>query len=125
MALRLIRTLPGERRLLSPLPSPHGQGRIDATVAAPGPPDFAVRGAGVRQVKLTSRRPASIAARAQRTVTVAIRPPGHGVSGLWQVLPKNGNHDLLRKTEEWDGSGFHAADPRFVIARSEATKQST
>src|SRR3979490_3108565 len=43
MALRLIRTLPGERRLLSPLPPQHRPERIDATVAAPGPHDFAVR----------------------------------------------------------------------------------
>src|SRR4051794_5607840 len=43
MALRLIRTLPGERRFLSPLPLQHRPERIDATVAAPGPHDFAVR----------------------------------------------------------------------------------
>ena len=39
----LLRALPGERRFLSPLPRQHGQARIDATVAAPGPHDFAVR----------------------------------------------------------------------------------
>src|SRR4051812_35130615 len=43
MVLRLIRALPGERRLLSPLPCQHGPAGIDATVAAPGPHDFAVR----------------------------------------------------------------------------------
>src|SRR5436190_21315293 len=43
MALRLIRALPGERRFLSPLPRQHRPARIDATVAAPGPHDFAVR----------------------------------------------------------------------------------
>jgi hypothetical protein len=41
----LLRALPGERRLLSPLPHQHRPARIDATVAAPGPHDFAVRGA--------------------------------------------------------------------------------
>ena len=39
----LLRALPGERRFLSPLPSQHGPEWIDATVAAPGPHDFAVR----------------------------------------------------------------------------------
>src|ERR1700741_2238792 len=43
MALRLIRALPGERRLLSPLPCQDRPAGIDATVAAPGPHDFAVR----------------------------------------------------------------------------------
>jgi hypothetical protein len=43
MGLRLIRDLPGERPLLSPLPRQHGPARIDARVAAPGPHDFAVR----------------------------------------------------------------------------------
>src|ERR1700704_7160216 len=45
MALRLIRALPGERRFLSPLPCQHRPAWIDATVAAPGPHDFAVRSA--------------------------------------------------------------------------------
>src|SRR5204862_4412982 len=35
--------LPGERRFLSPLPRQHRPAWIDATVAAPGPHDFAVR----------------------------------------------------------------------------------
>ena len=39
----LLRALPGERRFLSPLPRQHGPAWIDATVAAPGPHDFAVR----------------------------------------------------------------------------------
>src|SRR5436190_4200043 len=39
----LLRALPGERRLLSPLSCQHGPAGIDATVAAPGPHDFAVR----------------------------------------------------------------------------------
>src|SRR2546430_2126057 len=43
MVLRLIRALPGERRFLSPLPRQHRPAWIDATVAAPGPHDFAVR----------------------------------------------------------------------------------
>src|SRR5204863_9136911 len=43
MALRLIRALPGERRFLPPLPCQNRPTGIDATVAAPGPHDFAVR----------------------------------------------------------------------------------
>ena len=39
----LLRALPGERRFLSPLSQQHRPPRIDATVAAPGPHDFAVR----------------------------------------------------------------------------------
>ena len=39
----LLRALPGERPLLSPLPRQHGPAGIDARVAAPGPHDFAVR----------------------------------------------------------------------------------
>src|SRR5262245_44657509 len=64
MALRLIRALPGERPLLSPLPAPHRQGRIDARVAAPGPHDFAVRCERFvgRRTRLTPQ--ASIATRA-------------------------------------------------------------
>src|SRR5262249_4508047 len=59
MALRLIRTLPGERPLLSPLPRHHGAAWIDARVAAPGPHDFAVRCRRFRPVKdhLTPQRP--------------------------------------------------------------------
>src|SRR3981189_1742377 len=39
----LLRAVLGERRLCSPLPPEHRPERIDATVAAPGPHDFAVR----------------------------------------------------------------------------------
>jgi hypothetical protein len=39
----LLRALPGERRFLSPLPCQNRPAGIDATVAAPGPHDFAVR----------------------------------------------------------------------------------
>jgi len=39
----LLRALPGERPLLPPLPRRHGAARMDARVAAPGPPDFAGR----------------------------------------------------------------------------------
>src|SRR5438477_10971842 len=46
-----LRALPGERRLLSPLPCQHGPAGIDATVAAPGPHDFAVRCLRSRPVK--------------------------------------------------------------------------
>src|SRR5437870_2146721 len=56
----LLRALPGERRFLSPLPCQHGPAWIDATVAAPGPHDFAVRcGRFVRRAftHLTPQRP--------------------------------------------------------------------
>ena len=69
MALRLIRALPGERRLLSPLPGPHRQARIDATVAAPGPHDFAVRSG--HHSSIAPPRPSHPAA---RFVTIASRP---------------------------------------------------
>src|SRR5437870_3704180 len=54
-----LRALPGERRFLSPLPCQHGPAGIDATVAAPGPHDFAVRcGVLVQQQScLTPQRP--------------------------------------------------------------------
>ena len=66
----LLRALPGERRLLSPLPSQHRPERIDATVAAPGPHDFAVRCSDfVRQQNcLTPQRPSQPA---PRSVTIA------------------------------------------------------
>ena len=64
MALRLIRALPGERPLLSPLPAPHRQCRIDARVAAPGPHDFAVRSRTCRRVEDHLTPQASIATRA-------------------------------------------------------------
>src|SRR5215813_10831908 len=58
MALRLIRALPGERPLLSPLPRRHGAAWIDARVAAPGPHDFAVRpDVSSGEKHLTSQRP--------------------------------------------------------------------
>ncbi|KAH2825287.1 hypothetical protein KXV85_011128, partial [Aspergillus fumigatus] len=65
MALRLIRTLPGERPLLSPLPCQHGPAGIDARVAAPGPHDFAVRcRVFVRTICIALTQQASIATRA-------------------------------------------------------------
>ena len=69
MAFRLIRDLPGERRLLSPLPGPHRQARIDATVAAPGPHDFAVR--SEHHSSIAPLRPSHPTA---RFVTIASRP---------------------------------------------------
>src|SRR5215470_3318098 len=58
MVLQLIRALPGERRLLPPSPAGYAC-RLDATVAAPGPHDFAVRCERFRPVKdhLTPQRP--------------------------------------------------------------------
>src|SRR5690349_14623225 len=65
MALRLIRALPGERRCLSPLPCQHRPAGIDATVAAPGPHDFAVRCERFVRLAEASLTPqASIATRA-------------------------------------------------------------
>ena len=39
----LLRALPGERRFFVTVAKPAQAGRMDATVAAPGPHDFAVR----------------------------------------------------------------------------------
>src|ERR1700742_3285579 len=74
MALRLIRALPGERPLLSPLPRHHGAARIDARVAAPGPHDFAVRCRVLVRRNNPPDAAASIASQAQRIVTIAKRP---------------------------------------------------
>src|SRR5262245_29899516 len=74
MALRLIRALPGERPLLSPLPRQHGPAGIDARVAAPGPHDFAVRCASVSPGEGSPSPAAAIASRAQRYVTIAHTP---------------------------------------------------
>src|SRR5204863_4378576 len=68
----LLRALPGERPLLSPLPRHHGAAWIDARVAAPGPHDFAVRcsvssGASTYAASV-HRNPR------QRSVTTAKRP---------------------------------------------------
>ena len=78
----LLRALPGERRLLSPLPPQHRPERIDATVAAPGPHDFAVRcrryvrranppdataSIATRATFRDDREPSLMAARAERT----------------------------------------------------------
>src|SRR5436190_11451539 len=74
MALRLIRALPGERRFLSPLPRQHRPAWIDATVAAPGPHDFAVRCGrfvGHAFTHLTPQRPSQPA---PTSVTIARRP---------------------------------------------------
>ena len=74
-----LRALPGERPLLSPLPAPHRQGRIDARVAAPGPHDFAVRGAlsSGAHMRLRLPRPSQPA---PRSVTIAQNVP-HGGAG--------------------------------------------
>ena len=55
--------------MLSPLPGPHRQARIDATVAAPGPHDFAVR--SEHHSSIVPLRPSHPAA---RFVTIASRP---------------------------------------------------
>src|SRR2546421_4196489 len=60
----LLRALPGERRFLSPLPPQHRPERIDATVAAPGPHDFAVRCGVLVQRANPPDATASIATRA-------------------------------------------------------------
>ena len=60
MVLRLIRALPGERRFLPPSSARHLAARLDATVAAPGPHDFAVRCERSRpasKARLTPQRP--------------------------------------------------------------------
>ena len=49
-------------------------GRLDATVAAPGPHDFAVRELSVSSGEDHLTLAAAIASRAQRVVTIMIRP---------------------------------------------------
>src|ERR1700752_722548 len=61
--LRLIRALPGERRFLPPSPAGYAR-QLDATVAAPGPHDFAVRCERSRPVNGSPDAAASIATRA-------------------------------------------------------------
>src|SRR5689334_25448325 len=87
MALRLIRALPGERRCLPP--SQDGPYHpLDATVAAPGPHDFAVRSWAFRLAGRAHLTPqASIATRAtlrddRETSLMAARAEAEGSSDL-------------------------------------------
>src|SRR6266516_2641088 len=75
----LLRALPGERACLPPSPCEKLPARLSASVAAPGPHDFAVRlGVFVRREKLVPDAKASTASRAPRVVTIMIRPScGH------------------------------------------------
>jgi hypothetical protein len=69
-----LRALPGERRFLSPLPCQHGPAGIDATVAAPGPHDFAVRCQRFRPASKPARRQPRPSQPAPRLETTAKRP---------------------------------------------------
>jgi len=78
MVLRLIRALPGERRFLPPSPAGYSR-QLDATVAAPGPHDFAVRCERSRPVNGSPDAAASIATRANVPWRSRKRP--HGGAG--------------------------------------------
>src|ERR1700740_663061 len=111
MALRLIRALPGERPLLSPLPRHHGAAWIDARVAAPGPHDFAVRcrvspGAEAPDAASVHRNPH------QRYVTNAFRP-------LIAARAGEGCNSVLRNCQEII-FGISIGDLLVIPARREA-----
>src|SRR6185369_8089311 len=115
-----LRALPGERRLLSPLPRRHGPARIDATVAAPGPHDFAVRGRCLVRQETRLTPAASIASRAQRYVTMRSAPPEE--CGTGRVVTEIG---ILVKGNIFDGGGLtnrfgepEAASSNFACRRS-------
>jgi hypothetical protein len=86
----LLRALPGGAGLLSPSPVETSH-RLSASIAAPGPHDFAVRsrpGFAKRLRRATAIRlwrAASIASRAQRVVTMAIRP-SDGRETAWVII---------------------------------------
>ena len=89
----LLRALPGGAGLLSPSPAetPH---RLSASIAAPGPHDFAVRpGVFVRRQKTPDAK-ASTASRAPRVVTIMIRPScGHETGAviilIYRIVKRN------------------------------------
>ena len=79
----LLRDLPGERALLSPSLYESHPAKLDASVAAPEPHDFAVRPGVFVHAKDRADTKASIASRAQRFVTIAKRPScGRGTGGM-------------------------------------------
>ena len=69
----LLRTLPGER-LFCLRRCANLSTQLDASTAAPGPHDFAVRHSRSRPVKIHLTRAASIASHTLRSVTIAKRP---------------------------------------------------
>ncbi len=90
-----LRALPGERRFLSPLSHQHRPARLDATVAAPGPHDFAVRGKRfVRRKTPDARNVHCIPA--QRIATTMITSLWRaGVSGPVPVICPTGQGNIL------------------------------
>ena len=89
----LLRALPGERRFFATVAKPAQAGRIDATVAAPGPHDFAVRRRVSPGAKRLTRQ-ASIATRATRrddreTPLMAARAEVEYNSELWKCQDEN------------------------------------
>src|SRR5213078_2841783 len=114
MVLRLIRALPGERRFLSPLPRQHRPAWIDATVAAPGPHDFAVRCgrfAGHAFTHLTPQRPSQPA---PTSVTIARRPLLRARAGFKIVLVCGNVNSNFRKA---------ALPPSAVVGRATSHPQ--
>ena len=70
--------------------------QLSASIAAPGPHDFAVRlGVFVRRKKTPDAK-ASIASRAQRVVTMAIRPSGgRETAGLILLIVRNAKRNIF------------------------------
>ena len=77
----LLRALPGGAGLLSPSPAGLLPADFSPAYAAPGPHDLTVRS---RTIRLWTA--ASIASRAQRVVTMAIRPSGGHETGTVIIL---------------------------------------
>ena len=120
----LLRALPGGAGLLSPSPPRKFRG-FSPAYAAPGPHDFAVRSRPGFAKKLRRAtairlwRAASIASRAQRVVTMAIRPSGgHETALLIILIFRIGKRNicmpdwitqislrLLRKLDFWRNEG--------------------
>src|SRR5438067_1176342 len=90
----LLRALPGERALLPPSLRGLFPAQLSASVAAPGPHDFAVRlGVFVRRQKTPDAK-ASITSRAPRVVTIMIRPScgretGRVIILIYRIVKRN------------------------------------
>src|SRR3979411_205717 len=77
-----LRALPGDRALLPPSPRETLLAKLDASVGASGPHDFAVR---VRAVRLRRMRVHRIPR--PTSVTTAKRPScGHGMAGVLKLI---------------------------------------
>src|SRR5881394_4411182 len=102
-ALRLISRSPRWSGLVvTVIPEKHASQELSASIAAPGPHDFAVRsrpGFAKRLRRATAIRlwrAASIASRAPRVVTMAIRPSGgHETAGLIILIFRNAKRNIF------------------------------